>query len=246
MATSWAREQEDEAEIAETRSYLKEKSYKREYWRWAFTADHLRRLYETTKVPTARDCKAAATWRLALLQAWQEKHVSSVRLAKGDNRKTSCHEKQASSIFTILLSFIGVLKVRVSDAGKQNSRATAKIKAARLAAQNSLLNMSRLILSRHVHERFHKYFQMFQTQSSAEFSSSNVEFSSKCPKSHGLRLLRDSGTLRPRRTRRSHRSHRSHRSRRTRSLARSPRVGSCRGLVFRRSSADFLGRFSTR
>ena len=43
-------------------------------------ADHLMCLFFTTKVPTARHCEAA-TLRLALLQVWQEKYVSSVRLA---------------------------------------------------------------------------------------------------------------------------------------------------------------------
>ena len=78
--------------------------------------DHLRCLFfSTTKVPTARHCEAAATSSLALLQVWQEKYVSSVRLAVTTEKRPVMRTKHHLNS----LVFIAILKV--SDAGKQNS-----------------------------------------------------------------------------------------------------------------------------
>ena len=88
LATSWT---QYETEIAETRSYEKNLSWYKMVQALAARCrysiggpdltDHLRCIFfSTTKVPTARHCEAA-TLRLALLQVWQEKYVSSVRLA---------------------------------------------------------------------------------------------------------------------------------------------------------------------
>ena len=70
--------------------------------------DHLRCLFFTTKVPTARHCEAAATLRLALLQSLA-REIRVISSAGGDHRKTSCHENQASSKFTCFYcSFEGI------------------------------------------------------------------------------------------------------------------------------------------
>ena len=64
-----------------------------------------------TKVSTARHCEhceAAATLRLALLQVWQEKYVSSVRLAVTTEKRPLMRTKHHLNSLVFYGSFEGI------------------------------------------------------------------------------------------------------------------------------------------